>query len=134
MQKKLSACVQACVGDNYSVTLLKHLMNKSAIDLFADKCQNAEVRRIQWTTYKNLKIWFENWSTDLLELGFATETMTGEHFIEESQLSRIINMDESCLALDGCSGNKGGKPETNSTTQTCHVQEGPPVRVAKPQP
>ena len=86
-------------------------MNKSAIDLFADKCKNVELRCIQWTTYNNLKTWFENWSSDLLKLGFTTETMTEEHFIEESQLSRIINMDETCLALNGCSGNRGGKPE-----------------------
>ena len=66
----------------------------------AAKGETAEDRRILWTTYDNLKTWFDNWEHDLVELGFATKDASGHVVIPEEQLSRIINMDETCLSLD----------------------------------
>jgi phage terminase large subunit-like protein len=36
---------------------------------FLQRC--AEDRRVRWTNYKNILMWFDNWEHDLVELGFA---------------------------------------------------------------
>jgi hypothetical protein len=66
---------------------------------------------MQWTTAKNLRMWFNNWGHDLVQLGFGTQLNDdGDIHIPENQLGRIINFNETCLSLDG-SGNRGGRPE-----------------------
>ena len=94
-----------------SFKLLDRLIVETAIDLTAAKMDNVEQRRILWTTYKNLKMWFENWKVDLEELGFAHRDASGKLIISEEQLARIVNLDETCLSLDGSKGNRGGRPE-----------------------
>eukprot|EP00975_Prorocentrum_lima_P042046 8837717-Prorocentrum_lima.AAC.1 len=63
-----------------------------------------------WTTYYNLKSWFNNWERDLLELGFANKNEKKETIIPEDQLARILNIDETCLAMDGSTSQRGGRP------------------------
>ena len=96
--------------DTCSVSMMRNLLKATAIDLLASKGKIAEHRRIQWTTYNNIKTWFDNWEVKLVELGFA-EKIDGRTVIPECQLSNIINMDETCLSLDGSSGVRGGRPE-----------------------
>ena len=96
--------------DVCSVRVMNNLLKATAIDLLASKGQTAEHRRIQWTTYNNIKTWFDNWEEALIELGFA-ERINGRAVIPEDQLSNIINMDETCLSLDGSNGVRGGRPE-----------------------
>ncbi len=55
-----------------------------------------------------MKSWFENWENDLLELGFAGIGENGEVKIPKNQLERVLNIDETCRALDGGSGQRGG--------------------------
>ena len=74
--------------------------------------KKAEDRRVQWTSYANLKLWFDNWRRKIVELGFATVTNEGEAIIPPQQLARIINLDETCLSLDGSKGPRGGRPTT----------------------
>ena len=69
-----------------------------------------EERRIRWTTHSNLKLWFDSWERDLLQLGFAEEDDKGTTVILEEQMKRILNLDETCLSLDGTEGNRGGRP------------------------
>ena len=75
------------------------------------KHNNCEDRRIQWTTYKNLRMWFDNWGKDLVELGFVHHDAEGNVIIPPNQLSRILNFDETCLSHDGSQGSRGGRPE-----------------------
>ena len=70
-----------------------------------------EQRRILWTTYKNLKLWFDNWKQFLEELGFAHRNDDCDLVVPPDQLARILNFDETCLSLDGSKGNRGGRPE-----------------------
>ena len=114
VRKELAVRVSNCMGIETvecSLPLLRRLMAATAIDLLASKSETAEDRRIKWTTYDNLKTWFGNWSADLVELGFAEVKADGDVVIPEAQLNRIINMDETCLSLDGSNGNRGGRPE-----------------------
>ena len=55
-------------------------------------------------------MWFDNWERDLEELGFTERTETS-HYIPHNQLERILNLDETCLSLDGSKGGRGGRPE-----------------------
>ena len=96
--------------------LVKRVTAATAIDLRATKAENAEERRIKWTTYKNLDMWFDNWISDLVKLGFATKLKKDDPndcniHIPDEQMARIMNFDETCCSLDGCAGTRGGRPE-----------------------
>jgi hypothetical protein len=74
-------------------------MAAMAIDLKATKAKNAEERRIKWTTYINLDMWFENWISDLLKLGFAMKLNVDNPndstiHISKEQTVQIMNFDE----------------------------------------
>ena len=112
-RKKLAACVNQAMGkqfDKIEYSLLNRLLKVTASDLLGGKATGAEERRIRWTSFRNLNQWFDNWGRDLVQLGFAH--MEGnEIIIPIEQLARIVNVDETCLALDGGSGIRGGQPE-----------------------
>jgi hypothetical protein len=92
--------------------LLRRVLADVAISLNASKTQSAEDRRIHWTTYKNLLMWFDNWERDLVDLGFAyVHPSTGIVVIPIEQLKRIVNIDATCLSLDGSDNVRGGRPE-----------------------
>jgi len=95
---------------NISQQLLDRLLRECAIDLLAEKSQSVEQRRIMWTSYTNLRMWFNNWFKDIEQLGFATRNSDGDLIIPDDQLSRILNVDETCLSVDGSQGNRGGRP------------------------
>jgi hypothetical protein len=76
----------------------------------AVKLNCAEDRRIRWTTYQNLALWFYSWEAFLIHYGFAIISKTGELIIEETTKNRFLNLDETCLSLDGSNGNRGGRP------------------------
>jgi hypothetical protein len=90
--------------------LLDRILDETAIDLLSKVTENVEDRRVRWTTYTNLKSWFNNWEHDLEELGFGKRNEEGDLIIPEEQLSRILNIDESCLSMDGSKGRRGGRP------------------------
>ena len=90
--------------------LLDQLLAYTAIDLSSKKSPNVEERRILWTNYKNLKSWLDNWSKDLVDLGFA-KIENGKVTILPEQLLNIEIIDETCLVLDGSKIGKGGRPE-----------------------
>jgi hypothetical protein len=79
---------------------------------------NTEVRRVRWTTYFNIKSWFDNWEKDLVKLGFAFTNDNDNTIIPDEQLERILNIDETCLVMDGSKCNHGGCPEVMSYSQT----------------
>jgi hypothetical protein len=88
------------------------VLKDTTVNLNACKTKNAEDRRIWWTNYKNLSLWFKNWENDLIELGFACrDPITSQVCIPKEQLRNIINFDETCLLLDGSTMNRCGQPE-----------------------
>ena len=97
-RKKLAMRVNACMGNDLAkhvnTSLMRRLLQETAVDLLCDKTQTAEDRRIKWTTYTNIKMWFDNWARDLLELGFAKK-VDGMIVIKQDQLKNIINVDET---------------------------------------
>ena len=80
-------------------------------ELSCGKVNNAEERRVRWTTYFNIKSWFDNWESDLVKLGFAFVDDNHKVIIPDAQLMRILNIDETCLVMDGNKCNRGGRPE-----------------------
>ena len=96
--------------ENCSEKLLVRLLKRTNVDLTSTVQESVEDRRLRWTTYANLKLWFESWGRDLVQLGFATGGENVNCIITEEHLSRIINLDESCLSLDGNQGRRGGIP------------------------
>ena len=89
--------MNACAGDNSRKKLIPMLMKtfhiesikatglfncvvcNTAIGINAGKLNCAEDRRIRWTTYQNLALWFDSWEAFLIEYGFAIISETGEH-------------------------------------------------------
>ena len=112
--RRMILCTQitAFFGDTdvCSVNVLSNLLKVTVIDLLACKSKTTEHHRIQCTTYNIIKIWFDNWESELVELGF-TETIDRRTVILRCQLSDIINMDVTCLSLDDINGVRGGHPE-----------------------
>ncbi len=88
--------------------LLDWVLNFTTLNLFVEKRNYQEEHRIQWTTYNNLKCWLYNWEEDLVTIGFAE--VQNEKIIANDQLIRIANIDKTCLALDGGTGQRGGWP------------------------
>ena len=77
------------------------------------KCQVAltmEDRRLKWTIYSNLKVWFDRWKQDLIELKLGSEDREGNLVMPNNQLARIFNIHETGLSLDGADGQFGGRP------------------------
>jgi hypothetical protein len=89
--------------------LLQRVLKHSSVNLSASKAKQVEDRRIFWTKYKNISMWFDNWERDLVELGTASlDPLTNKPYIPKEQLSNICNFDETCLSLDGSNSNRGG--------------------------
>ena len=87
-------------------------MQKAAAEsIVVEKGKSAEDRRVKWTTYFNLKTWFDSWQEELIELGFAHYDEKNKVIIPPDKLERILNVDETCLVLDGSKCNRGGRPE-----------------------
>ncbi len=120
-------------------SLLDKILRDTAIDVLSAKSQTCEQRRVLWNTFENLNQWFNTWSETLLELGFAyRDNTTGEIMIKPEQLKNIVNIDETCLSLDGNEGQRGGRPSvfffdpslpmvgrgTSKTTQTSTMITG----------
>jgi hypothetical protein len=89
---------------------LQRVLKDSAINLDATKSTSAEYRRILWTTYGNLSLWFNNWEDKLVEQGFADCNLITNKIssIQPNQLKRILNFDVTCLSLDGSTSKHGG--------------------------
>jgi hypothetical protein len=120
--------MNACAGDNsrakmipifaktFSIRtvkatgLLNRVIRDTATDINCEKMNCAEDRRIRWTTYQNLDLWFDSWETFLVKYGFTTINKDGSLHITEEMKARILNFDETCLSLDRSKSNQGGRP------------------------
>ncbi len=57
-----------------------------------------------------MDLWFDCWEVFVVDYGFATINSSNELHFEEKMKRRILNLDETCLSLDGSNGNHGGRP------------------------
>ena len=71
-------------GKESSKSLLNRVLDATATHLNKSKSSNAEDRRVKWTNKQNLMVWFNNWESDLVQLGTAIiDPITGK--VEEEQ-------------------------------------------------
>ena len=54
------------------------LLNVNAIYLAAGRSSKVEILIITWTTYHNIKSWYDNWDTDMVKLGFDNCDIKGK--------------------------------------------------------
>ena len=90
-------------------SLVNQLLKRTTTDFKGKISIPMEERRSRWTTYSNINMWFNQWETNLLELGFAYR-QNGSIVIPPRQLKHIINIDKTALSLDGANGHCGGRP------------------------
>ena len=107
---RISIIVMGKEENILSTSLLNCILQATAVDILSNQTTNVEERRMIWTTYNNLKSWFDNWEHDLEYLGFSKRDEEGDLYIPVEKLSRIINVDKSCLSLAGSNGQRGGRP------------------------
>ena len=113
----LKKCTMSVIGCDCK-WLVQRLVKHTAISLSCGQNNNVEERRIRWTTYNNLKTWFDSWERELLDLGFAYRRDDQSVDICIDQLERILNIDETCLVLDGSKCNRGGRPTVTFYSRT----------------
>ena len=113
-QKKLAERVNSVVGIDLDGSLknknglINRVLRDTGVPLKAAKSQPVEERRLLWTTWSNLKTWFDSWESDLVSLGFAFKNDEDETIITVDQNRKIFNLDETCLGMDGNKGGRGG--------------------------
>ena len=66
------------IGTLDATGLLNRVVRDTATDIHAVKLNCAEDRRICWTTYQNLDLWFDSWEVFLVDYGLATINTNGE--------------------------------------------------------
>ena len=111
---KLKIILQKCTSPSISCDitgLLRRLQKAAADSIVVGKGKNAEDRRVKWTTYYHLKTWFDSWQEKLIELGFAHYDEKSKVVIPPDKLECILNVDKTCLVLDGSKCNRRGRPE-----------------------
>jgi hypothetical protein len=102
--------------------LVLHRLHSNAAGTFkASKQYDQEARQIFWTAFCNLNPWFDGFENLCIGLGFAQRKANGSiGFIPPEQ---IFNLNKTNVSLDGCSGDRGGRPTTTFyMTQTCPVR------------
>jgi hypothetical protein len=90
-------------------SLWRRIARDTALDLVAGRILLAEERRVKWTTWHNLDLWFGSWEKTLKQLGFLEQDANGNWFIPKHQLRNILNFDETSLSLDGSTMTQGGR-------------------------
>ncbi len=111
MRKLLSKHVNNTMeSDSNSDRLLQQLQRNATIDFAAKVSNPMEECCLHWTTYSNLNCWFDNWENFLVNYGFGTHQKDGTVHVPEHQKAQILNLDESCLSMDGNTQQSGGCP------------------------
>jgi hypothetical protein len=85
--------------------LLKRLAQDTAVDMSCNKVNFTEERRVWWTTYSNLELWFATWERQLLSHSLMVKDIQGRSRIPREKLRQKLNFDETSLLLDGSSIN-----------------------------
>jgi hypothetical protein len=85
-------------------------MKLTNVSLNADVSPVVEERRVRWTPYANLDVWFNNFRAFLIEFNFAGIGDDGDPTFTEAQLHQIMNVDETEISLDASNTRAGGRP------------------------
>ncbi len=88
---------------------MDHVLVSTGCDILAAKCNTQEEKDPMYNSSKS-EVRFDNWEKDLVEFGFTEVAQDLNVCIPNNQLMRILNVDETCLAHDGGTGWRGGKP------------------------
>jgi len=80
-------------------------LRKDTAHIFsAGKAGHQEARRILFTTFHNLNMWFDSWEEMIISLGFGRRKTEDDTDVEGSIVyfdpDRIINLDETRISLD----------------------------------
>ena len=129
--EKLRECM---AGGNYVYKRIDHLYDRLML-LIADKIVvtsndfRMEQRRLEWTTYTNINIWFETLKRFFIDKGFAREKTDGddcdgELIYLEGQTNRILNLDESEVSTDGTTKLSGGRPVSKLSSTDSSIPKG----------
>ena len=87
------------------------LLKLSNIDFKTKVADVIEERRREWVTHDDLNTWFDDWEKMPERFGFGhRESDDSPLVIPEDQRYCIVNLDESCLMLDGSNKRAGGRP------------------------
>ncbi len=90
--------------------LLQWIQRHCNVDFTASVSDQAKERCLKWTTYANIKMWFDSIDHFLVEFGFGFLREDGSIFVSNEQKARILNIDETALLMDRTTQNKGGCP------------------------
>ena len=118
LAERLNSCVNKMTNEDQKH---RHLYDRVLDDLGQTldigKPNRVEQRRSKWTTYTNVRIWFDSLKHFLVEEGFAEPTPAGiggaELIFYPQQTHRIVNLDESGMILDNTKPGSGGRPPLN---------------------
>ena len=61
------------IGTLDATGLLNRVVGDAATDINTLKLNFVEDRRIRWTMYQNLDLWFDSWEVFLVDYGFAMQ-------------------------------------------------------------
>ena len=95
-----------------------------------DDDNRIEQRRLAWTTWSNINIWFDVLKLFLTDKGFAREKrvddgdIEGELVFHKGQTDRFINLDESKASADGTAKFSGGRPVTQLSSADSSTPTG----------
>ena len=122
--KMLKACLKK--SDTFTYKSVEKLYDRLAQSIADDISpsihqKKVEQRRLLWTTYNKINMWFESFKKQLIDLGFAREATdddgdVGELVFLPGQLERVLNLDESEVTTDGTSKWTGGRPTTKMSS------------------
>ena len=84
------------IGTLDATGLLNRVVCDTATDIDALKLNFVEDRRIRWTMYQNLDLWFDSWEVFLVDYGFATINTNRELLFDIEMMKRILNLDARC--------------------------------------
>ena len=111
IEKQIQLIMKAMnMSKEQATPLWKRICRDTALDMVAGKVKASEERRVQWTTYHNLDLWFTSWEKVLDDLGFFEVDARGKKIIPDHLLRNILNFDETSLSLDGSTIARGGRP------------------------
>ena len=117
MIRQVELCLEK---SSYKFKRYDHLYDR-IMEAIADKINvnsgdfKMEQRRLIWTTYSNINIWFDTLKHFFIDKGFARVSTEedgdiGEIVYFDNQTDRILNLDESEVSTDGTSKLSGGRP------------------------
>ena len=116
--------------DKFYDRMMKHISDNVVVNTDDYKMEQC---RLAWTAYSNINIWFDTLKEFFIDKGFARKRkdedvdVKGELVYLDSQLDRILNLDESEVSTDGTSKLSGGRPVNKLCSSDTQLPKGATV-------